>query len=454
MTVAVNRSAKKSFYRFYLLFYCRRLYFPTMLKLFSFRSLALAAIGSLAFHLSPGAAAGQADDTTALPMGAGRMQMDSMMPGQPRFQLSGWLEAGFTANFDAPADNQNFGRLLDDRANEPMLNQLVVNAQRYLDPAQTDQFDWGFDFQLFYGSDARYLHSTGLLDLATDDIVQPDIPEAWILAHFPLTGTAGGLDVKVGKFMNCFGADSADPRANVFYSHSYVFNFGCPFYGTGALATLHALPGLDIYGSIDRGLNVAIEDNNDSVSFYGGIGGSVRGGKFNYAALTHIGPENPGNDHDLRYLNDLTLTWQVSDRLASITDLNYVYEEAADARGYGVAQYLTYTLTDWLSASIRGEIWRDEDGFFVAQFASNNDFIHFARGDDTVFDSRTVGGGNTTYGALTAGVTFKPPVPKPFTGLAIRPELRYDRALNGTRPFNDSSDRGLFTAGLGLIVTF
>ncbi|MBA3543674.1 MAG: hypothetical protein H0T83_04440 [Chthoniobacterales bacterium] len=34
--------------------------------------------------------------------------------------------------------------------------------------------------------------------------------------------------------MNCFGADMSDPRMNVFYSHSYIFNFGCPFYGTGA----------------------------------------------------------------------------------------------------------------------------------------------------------------------------------------------------------------------------
>jgi len=68
----------------------------------------------------------------------------------------------------------------------------------------------------------------------------------------------------------------------------------------------------------------------------------------------------------------------------------------------------------------------DADGFFGAQFASNNDFIHFERGDNTVFDPRTVGGGRTTYGAITAGLTIKPTVPAPLTGLMIRPEICYD----------------------------
>ncbi len=371
-----------------------------------------------------------------------------------RLTLSGWLEAGVTANFASPDDRQNFGRLLDDRSNEPMLNQLAVVAERSLDPKSSDRFDWGFKIELFYGSDARYLHSLGLFDLTTDDTVQPDLPEAWFLAHFPLEGTAGGVDLKVGKFMNCFGADMSDPRMNVFYSRSYIFNFGCPFNGTGVLATLHALPGLDLYASVDRGLNVAVEDNNDSASFYGGLGGNLCGGKLTYAALTHIGPENPGDNHDFRYLSDVTITWKATDKFTSITDFNYVYEESFRAKGYGVAQYFTYAITDWLTAGIRGEIWRDADGFFVAQFASNNDFIHFARGDDTVFDRRTVGGGRTTYGALTAGVTIRPSVPKPLTGLMIRPELRYDRSLNSTRPFNDSSDRDMLTAGVDVIFSF
>ena len=69
-------------------------------------------------------------------------------------------------------------------------------------------------------------------------------------------------------------------------------------------------------------------------------------------------------------------------------------------------------------------------------------------------DPRTVGGGRTTYGAITAGVNIKPPMPKPIGGLTVRPEIRYDRSLNGTRPFNDSSDEDQFTMGVDCILTF
>jgi hypothetical protein len=373
---------------------------------------------------------------------------------QSRLMLSGWLEAGITGNFASPNDRQNFGRLFDDRSNEPLLNQFAVTAERMLDPKASDRFDWGFKAQFLYGSDARYLHSAGLLDLTTNDAVQPDIPEVWLLAHFPITGTATGLDLKVGKFGTCIGAEMSDPHLNPFYSHSYIYNFGAPFNATGVLATLHANTWLDTYVGLTRGVNVTSDDPNDSVSFYGGVGINCCDGRVCCVAMTHAGPENAHDNHDYRYLSAITLTWKATDKLTSITDMNYAYEESFGAKGYGIAQYLTYAISDCCTVGIRGEVWRDADGFFVAQFASNNDFIHFARGDDTVFDPRTVGGGRTTYGAITAGLTFKPPVPKPLTGLMIRPEVRCDRSLNNTRPFNDSSDVDMLTAGVDVVFTF
>jgi hypothetical protein len=46
-----------------------------------------------------------------------------------------------------------------------------------------------------YGSDARYIHSLGLMDLTTNDRVQPDFPEIYASAHIPIpaTGVHGGL---------------------------------------------------------------------------------------------------------------------------------------------------------------------------------------------------------------------------------------------------------------------
>ena len=118
-----------------------------------------------------------------------------------------------------------------------------------------------------------------------------------------------------------------------------------------------------------------------------------------------------------------------------------------------MAQYLAYAINDKITAKFRGEIWRDAQGFFVAQFADARDPVRALGGEPTI-DPRTVGGGRTTYGTLTLGLDIKPPVPKPLAGLTIRPELRFDSALNGTRPFNDSSDGNEFTAGIDVIITF
>lgn len=123
------------------------------------------------------------------------------------------------------------------------------------------------------------------------------------------------------------------------------------------------------------------------------------------------------------------------------------------ASAYGAAQYLTYAINDRISAKIRGEIWRDDKGFYAAQFADPGDPLRALDGEPTI-DPRTVGGGRTTYGALTVGLDIKPPVPKPLTGLTIRPELRVDHSFSDTRPFNDSSDDTMFTAAVDAIITF
>jgi hypothetical protein len=370
----------------------------------------------------------------------------------PRFKISGWIDSGITFNPASPQDNQNFGRFFDDRANEPLLNQVVINFERALVP-QPGEFDWGFKLQFMYGSDARFIHSLSLFDhTSATSILQPDLVEGYLNLHFPII-SEGGLDLKLGKFVTLEGAETIDPRTNFFYSHTYIFNFGIPFNHTGALATFHATKWLDVMAGVTRGVNTGIEDNNDSLAFHGGIGLNFNEGKIVVAASTHIGPETPNNNHDFRYLSDITTTWKITDKLTSITDLNYALDEVSDAQAFGIAQYFTYAINSWLTAGIRGEIFWDDDGFYVVSFANDHDPMRALEGQPTI-DPRTVGGGKTTYGAITASVNIKPPMPKPLAGLAIRPEIRYDCSLNDTRPFNNSSDRDQFTAGIDFIVTF
>ena len=368
-----------------------------------------------------------------------------------RLAIYGWVEAGFTGNVDSPKDNQNFGRLFDDRSNEFVMNQAVITAERVLDPKVG--FDWGFKLQLMIGTDARYIHSLGLFDhTMRNSLYQPDIPEVYLSLHLPLL-TEGGIDVKIGKFVTLEGAETIDPRTNPFYSHTYIFNFAIPFNHTGALFTLYATKWLNLVAGVTRGVNTSIDDNNDSAAFHGGIGLHLNAEKFVVSAATHIGPETPHNNHDLRYLNTITTTWKITDKLTSITDINYTHDDGADASAYGVAQYFAYAINDKIAAKIRGEIWRDAEGFFAAQFADPHDPVRALEGEATI-DPRTVGGGRTTYGALTVGLDIKPPVPKPLSSLTVRPELRVDHSFSDTRPFNDSGDDTIFTAAIDVIVGF
>ena len=371
-------------------------------------------------------------------------------PVAARVRYSGHVQVGITGNSASPDDRQNFGRLFDDRANEPLLNQFVLTAERALDPAATG-FDWGFKLQGLYGSDARFIHSLGLLDRTTTGILQPDIVEAFLSLHLPVSATAGGIDVKAGKFVTLEGAEVIDNTGNIFYSHTYSFNFGIPFNHSGVLATIHATKNLDVMAGVTRGVNTSLKDNNDRPAFHGGLSFlNLAGGRLTVVATTHFGPETPGDNRHYRYLNALVAICRINDRLTSTSDLNYIYDDLARAKGYGWAQYFTYAVSAAVTASFRGEIWRDQNGFYAAQFGNNTDVMRFLRGGAFTPDPRTVGGGATTYGALTVGATVK----TGLAGLVVRPEVRWDASLNGTRPFNGSQDGRMLTFAVDATISF
>src|SRR6185295_17522192 len=108
----------------------------------------------------------------------------------------------------------------------------------------------------------------------------------------------------------------------------------------------------------------------------------------------------------------------------------------------------------------RAEVFRDISGFFVAAFPGNRDFSRIQKGDFG-------GPGNfvtpifgplkgTTYGEFTVGLNYKPEVPKLAGGLVIRPEIRIDNALNGTKPFNGNpgADGTQVTLAVDVVIPF
>ena len=379
---------------------------------------------------------------------------------ESRVKYSVYLEAGFTGNPNDPNDHQNFGRVFDDRSNEPMLNQLTASIERALAP-EPGKFDWGFKLQAGYGSDGRFINTLGTLENVQHDILQPYVVEAYGNLHIPVVKDTS-VDFKFGQFVTLLGAETIDPRTNIFYSHDYIFNFGIPLQHLGGLFTIHATPIIDIYAGITRGVNTSIYDNNGKVSFLGGFAlNNLAGGKLTILATTSIGPENPREStgafayhgsgvvdlNDFRYYGNMVATYKVTDKLTSITDAEYTYDAGFDTDFYGVAQTFAYALNDKYSFGFRAEAVRDSDGFYVAQFAANDDFTNVERGGIPL-DRRTVGGGANTYLEATLGVQIKP-----LKYLTVRPEVRFDYATQN-KAFDDSSKQYSVTIGADAIVSF
>ena len=286
--------------------------------------------------------------------------------------------------------------------------------------------------------------------------------EAYANLHFPVL-TEGGLDLKLGQFVSPQSAETIYPTGNFFYSHTYTFNFGVPFQHLGGVAQLHVNKLLDIYAGVVRGTNVGLDDNNDVLSYIGGFQLTLLEGKLIVAGNTSIGAENDAvfentpnrfgdrirTNRDLRYYNNVNVTIKPNDKLTLITDLVYTRDDGFAAECYGGVQYVQYALNKYVSLGLRGEIFRDNNGFFVAQFGKDDDFANLTRGELRNIDPRTVGGGNTTYAAATFGVNVKP-----TEKILIRPEVRYDKALDGHNAFSNSSHIHQFTGALDVIFSF
>jgi hypothetical protein len=387
--------------------------------------------------------------------------------------LSAQIEGGITLNPSTPKND--FGQLFTDHPNQLMLNQILLTANKPLDPKATG-FDWGFKLQGMYGSDARYTQFQGELNSVNPyDRNQFDVVEANVLFHLPFL-TDGGIDIKAGQYSTPLGYETIDPSTNPFYSHSYIFNFGIPLKHTGLLTISHVNPMLDVYLGVDTGVNTSfgpLGDNNSSIAFLGGTNLTLMDGNLTILALTHIGPENatralgypalnPSFNADgyYRYLNDIVVTYKASDKLTLVTEGNLIRDDydgigisgvPKSANAFGVAQYISYTLSDAITLNGRVEVYRDDNNFFVAAFPTNNGFVTAEQG----LTVGTSASHATTYSEITLGVTWKPAnTPAVISGLLIRPEIRYDQALTNTHPYNGGRDNGAFTAASDFVLTF
>lgn len=448
-----------------------------MIKLKDRKGVWLAAAATLAVPVATASAQTPPAATTETEKPAVAPSAEAPLPGYwiNGIHLSAQLDAGFNLNPMRPSTGMNFGQLFTDHANQAMLNQLLLTANKPLDLKNTN-FQWGFKLQAMYGSDARYTQFLGEFNrVAPGDRYQLDVVEANLLFHLPVL-TEGGIDLKAGQYSTPLGYETIDPSTNPFYTHSYIFQFGLPFKHTGALTTTHVNETLDIYAGLDTGTNTTfgpLGDNNSAIGGIAGLNLTLMGGNLTVLALTHMGPDQSSRaltplgynaNGKWRYYNDVVVTYKANDTLTLVTELNWARDDFGyankPANAFGAAQYASYTLNDQLTLNARAELWRDDNNFFVASFSGNNDPVRFQQGLPLISNAYIAPGGSTTYGALTLGVAYKPPVTAPITSLLIRPEVRWDRALTSNNPFNQNpptntkATRDNITFAADAVITF
>ncbi len=412
----------------------------------------------------------------ALPFAASLAMAEDPKPGDAPAAPAKWsdtiklgaqVEFGIAGNPSGPSDNLNYGNLFTDRANEPVMNQALLSITRPIDPKATD-YDIGFKLQGMYGTDSRYTHFARLWDKVTRSRYQPDIVEASVTAHTPWL-TTGGVDIQAGLWPSPLGFETIDASTNPFYSHSYIFNFGLPFKHSGINAVIHATDQLDVTLGVTAG-NQTIPgmDNNGSAAFLGGFKYTMLGGNLSVIALTHIGPENASRaiapldaGKYNRAYNDVVVAWKATDALTFTTELNYIREDLGsiqpsgikNAEGYGIAQYVAYALNDKLTLNGRAEAFADTRSFFVAAFPTAQGPARALEGYS--YPSVT-GTGHNLYGALTAGVTYKPALPGWADGVTmlVRPEARVDNVMSGNARYNAGKDRTGVTLSADIVLTY
>jgi hypothetical protein len=400
-------------------------------------------------------------------------------------QLSGHTELGLSINPDNPNNNANFGQPFTNGADAFRMNQTMFTVEHDTDPAATG-FDYGFKAQAFYGTDARFTHFYNEFDRATNSPYQWDVNYLEANVHTPAVPIvfAGGADLQIGEYATPLGYEVIDATGNPFYSHSYIFTYGLPYKHTGALGTYHVNDTVDVWAGWDTGVNdsfVGAKGNANASLLHGIVGfglNNLMDGNLTFVALAHLGAENPitpggtgvtvngknvNVDSALREYFDANAVYKINDSWTTVTEVNIIHEDVYKATGGGAAQYALYTLNDQWTLGARAEAFADQIKNGWAGFVCNNpgseDAVDGERGiafsnantKNPVGNQTYCGNVNTpgvskniTYGELTIGASYTPPLPLPGTwGLVIRPEARFDSIIGGSAhvaPYNVGSN--------------
>ena len=402
-------------------------------------------------------------------------------------EIGGWMNGGATFNPSHSTLGYNGPVTFGDRANQAQFNQFnmflkrdVVNSGKSWDLGFRADFMFGTDaiFTQAYGNPAAdpttgINHSTrgdwDLNILNTGRNYGVALPQAFVEIYAPI---ANGLTIKAGHFYTPIGYESVPAPNNFFYSHAYTMQYGEPFTHTGVLTHYNVDKNIVFMSGAITGSGTGGWDGNfnRNMSNWGGIGGLTytTDDKRSSLNIAGTGSHQSARNNAFWGMYSVVAKHMITPKTHFILQHDHGYADnvlgagqttPGQAQWYGINTHLYQDVLHDLSIGIRGEWFRDRDGFRVWQpgrvSAGNN------VGSDGALHSFPIhGAGNLStsqaadYYAITIGANWKPAKrlkidTKALQQFNVRPNIRYDRADSLTqaayRPFGGQKDQVLFS---------
>jgi len=383
-------------------------------------------------------------------------------------KVGGWGNAGITYNAASPKNNFNGPVTFGDRPGEFQLNQLNLFVQRAV-ATEGSSWDFGGRFDVMFGTDSIFTQAYGVpaadvntwgalnrnhwdLDLLGSNnnrFYDLALPQAYLETYVPI---GNGLNVKAGHFYTPIGYETVPAPDNFFYTHAYTMQYGEPFTHTGVVGNYAVDGNWSVMGGATTGSATGGWDGgwDKQLGNWGGLAGTTwtsddKGTSANISGT--YGSTSEQSDKAWG-LYSIVLKHNITDKTHLVLQHDHGYAngvkvgagEVKDAEWYGVNSHLYYDIHEKVTAGIRGEWFRDQQGFRVCSpgrvaAATNGGGSSYAAGGNFTSTCSAA-----SYYQVTAGLNWKP-----ITWLNLRPNVRYDWA-DGARPFgNNKQDQFLFS---------
>ncbi len=287
--------------------------------------------------------------------------------------ISGSLDVYYSLNFQNPTGTgvtgtfngpEQAGRNFDLRADEFSLSLFDLIIQKAPSPV-------GFRVDLDYGPTTDWVHA---FEPGGTEVFK-HVQQAYLTYVAPV---GKGLTIDFGKFVTHMGFEVIESKDNWNYSRSYLFSWAIPYYHAGLRISYPVVDGVTVTLLGVNGWN-NVQENNDGKTVGAQVAVTLIP-KVTFIQNGIWGGEGVGVNGLRRDVYDTVLIVTPTDKLSLGTNFDYGNDDTSGVSGvgksawFGVAGYGRYAFTDKTALALRGEWYKDPDGFTTGTVQTLGEF--------------------------------------------------------------------------------